>query len=263
LAIWRLLDRIWRLIGTGLSFAVFGLGGAVAGLIFFPALLLLVRNPEKRKRLGRAAINRLFNVFVHFMAAVGVLRWQLGGMHAVDPSRPSLIIANHPSLIDVVFLLAFFPGVNCVIKSSLWRNPSMGPMLRAAGYISNRTPLETLQACIEAIASGDSLILFPEGTRTRPDQPVSFTPGAAAIAVRAACPVIPVLISCEPTTLTKGEPWYHIPARRVLVRIEVGEAIDSGSFLRESRNPRDATDRFNAYLQQHFRSRMENPRDSG
>lgn len=259
MASWRLLNRTWRLIGTGLSFAVFGLGGTVLGVVFFPLLLLVIRDHERRKRYARVAVNRLFKVFVYLMATLGVLRWRVSGMHTFDSSRPSLIIANHPSLIDVVFLLAFFPGVNCVVKSSLWRNPSMGFTLRAAGYISNRTPLETLQDCIAGISSGDSLILFPEGTRTTPDQRISFSPGAAAIAVRAKCPVIPVLIACEPTTLTKGEPWYRIPERRVLITLDVQAAIETDIFTRESKNLREATKRLNTHLEQYFRSRVDKP----
>lgn len=256
MTVWQLLDRTWRLVGTAVSFAAFGVGGLLSGLVFFPALHLVTRDRSRRKRYARAAIRRLFRAFVALMAGLGVLRWRTSGIETIEPGRPCLIIANHPSLIDVVFLLAFLPWVGCVVKSSLWRNPSMGPMLHAAGYISNRTPLETLQDCISAIAAGDSLVLFPEGTRTRPGQPIHFTPGAAAIALRARCPVVPVLISCRPATLAKGEPWYRIPRSRVNVSIDVQPALDVDDFLMENNNLRDATRRLNRYLEDYFRARV-------
>jgi 1-acyl-sn-glycerol-3-phosphate acyltransferase len=72
--------------------------------------------------------------------------------------------------------------------------------------------------------------MFPEGTRTTPGQPPVFHRGAAAIALRGARIVTPVFITVVPTTLTKAEPWYHIPWRRVMVRLRVGDDIDPAAF---------------------------------
>jgi len=251
------LYRAWRLLGTAISFGAFGLGGLIVGLVLSPALYLFIWDRGRRKKLARATIQRLFRAFVSVMAGVGVLEWRVLGLENYDCSEASLIIANHPSLIDVVFLLAFFPRTTCIVKSRLFRNPSMAPLLRAAEFIPNSSPLETLQRSIDGISAGDSLIMFPEGTRTRPGQVIKFRPGAAAIALRTRCPVIPVLISCDPTTLTKGEPWYHIPSQRVQITLDIQPPIHPVAFVRDSANKRDATAALTHCLEEYFRTKLD------
>ena len=72
------------------------------------------------------------------------------------------------------------------------------------------------------------MIVFPEGTRSRPNEPLKFLRGAAHIAVKSGRPIVPVLLQCDPPTLTKGSSWYQIPPRafcfRVIVRDELAPA---------------------------------------
>jgi 1-acyl-sn-glycerol-3-phosphate acyltransferase len=81
-----------------------------------------------------------------------------------------------------------------------------------------------------ALAEGQSVIIFPEGTRTTPGQALQFHRGAANIAVKAALIVTPVFIRCDPTTLAKNMPWYRIPPRRVRFTFRVGADIDMAEF---------------------------------
>ena len=76
-----------------------------------------------------------------------------------------------------------------------------------------------IEQASEALREGQSVIIFPEGTRTTPGQALQFQRGAASIAVRAAAVVTPVFIRCEPTTLAKNMPWYRIPPRRVRIQL--------------------------------------------
>jgi 1-acyl-sn-glycerol-3-phosphate acyltransferase len=130
-------------------------------------------------------------------------------------------LANHPTLIDVVALIALLPNASCVVKQALWANPFLGGVVRAAGYISNSDSDSMIDDCARDLIAGNPLLLFPEGTRSRPGQPLSFQRGAAYIALRSGVPMLPVLIDCSPATLTKSDRWYHIPCRRFCLRIEV------------------------------------------
>src|SRR5690606_2029658 len=104
-----------------------------------------------------------------------------------------------------------------------------GP-LRAAQYISNSGSMDMLDEAADALQQGQTLVIFPEGTRTAPGQPPNFHRGAAAIALRGARVVTPVTISVTPTTLTKAEPWYSIPSRRFHFHLRVGQDIDPQAF---------------------------------
>ncbi|MGP0171791.1 lysophospholipid acyltransferase family protein [Pseudomonas sp. NCHU5208] len=240
----------WRLIATALSFALFGIGGVLLRVLVFPLLALLPGDILRRRTRARAVVSWTFRVFVQFMYRTGVLTYEVEGAERLG--RPGqMVIANHPSLIDVVVLIAFIRDANCVVKQSLWDNPCMRGPIRAAQYISNSGSLDMLDEAAGALQSGETLIVFPEGTRTVPGNNPEFHRGAAAIAVRGASIVTPVVISVTPTTLTKAEPWYSIPSRRFHFRLRVGEDIDPRQFTEQAPLP-IASRKLNDRLHQHF-----------
>jgi len=168
-----------------------------------------------------------------------------------------MILANHPSLIDVVFLLAFVPGAGCVVKAGLWRNPLTRGAVTLAEFIRNDSTADMIVSAAAALHDGQPLIFFPEGTRTRPRQPLAFHRSGANIALRAAASVTPVYIRVAPTTLTKAEPWHRIPARRPHFTLAVGEDVD----LRPCRGaplPLASRD-LNERLQALFEAELERP----
>jgi len=240
----------WRLIATALSFTLFGVGGVLLRILVFPLLALLPGNATLRRTRARLVVSRSFRLFVQFMFRSGVLTYEVQGAERLG--RPGqLVIANHPSLVDVVVLIAFIRDANCVVKQSLWDNPCMRGPIRAAGYISNSGSLDMLDEAAGALHGGQTLIVFPEGTRTTPGQAPEFHRGAAAIAVRGARMLTPVVISVTPSTLTKAEPWYSIPPRRFHVRLRVGQDIDPRQFLAQGPAP-IAARKLNELLHQHF-----------
>jgi len=102
-----------------------------------------------------------------------------------------MIVANHPSLIDVVFLIGLMRQTNCVVKQSLFQNPFTRGPVRDAGYISNDGSADMLDAAADALREGQTLIIFPEGTRTTPGAAPAFHRGGAAIALRGATIITP------------------------------------------------------------------------
>ncbi|WP_312932108.1 lysophospholipid acyltransferase family protein [Pseudomonas sp.] len=240
----------WRLVATALSFLLFGLGGLCLRVLVFPLLACLPGDPERRRQRARQTIGWLFWRFVRFMRGSGVLTYQLDGIERLG--RPGqMIIANHPSLIDVVFLLGLVRQANCVVKHSLFSNPFTRAPLREAQYIRNDGSLEMLDAAVAALQHGQSLIIFPEGTRTPPGQTPNFHRGAAAIALRGATVITPVTITVSPTTLTKNEPWYRIPHSRVQFTLRVGADIDPQAFAALGPAPQ-ASRKLNDFLHQHY-----------
>jgi 1-acyl-sn-glycerol-3-phosphate acyltransferase len=247
-------DRIgqcWRVMATGFSFAAFGVGGLILRAAVFPVLGLLVRDRARRTALARDIIRLTFRAFVGLMRGLGVLRYDLVGLERLDRGG-QLILANHPTLIDTVFLMAFVRNADCIVKGALWNNPFTRGPVRAAGYINNDQGMELVDACIASLQAGNNLIVFPEGTRTPADGAIQLKRGAANIAVRGAPLVTPVLINCHPPTLGKGDKWWRVPARRVQFRIEVRDDIDTLSFTSGGTTDVMAARRLTEHLQQFF-----------
>ncbi|MCC7461674.1 MAG: 1-acyl-sn-glycerol-3-phosphate acyltransferase [Gammaproteobacteria bacterium] len=217
----KALDRGWRLVGTGLSFAVMGVGGLILGVVAAGGVRLAVRDPQRRARLARRLVSRLFRAFVWFMNTVGVLRWSVEGLEHWPRERGVLVVANHPTLIDVVFLIALLDGADCVVKARVLSNPFWGLITRTADYVSNEDLGTLLAEVAVRLQAGRTVIVFPEGTRTEPGAEPAFGPLASLIAVRTGCPLMPVLITCSPPTLHKHLPWYRIPERRVDLRLRL------------------------------------------
>lgn len=204
------LSRYWRIPATGLGFALFGLGGCLLSLTVFPVLYFAPFKPSLRVRYTRKVNAWVFRSYVRVLRWLGLLSYEF---HQVERLRKSgqLIIANHPSLLDVVFLMGL-TDASCVVKGGLWRNPFTGMAVRAANYISNEDPA-LFNRCLETLKAGQSLIIFPEGTRTKPGEPMVFHRGPSNVALSAGVAITPVVILCEPATLLKDQRWYEISAQ--------------------------------------------------
>ena len=191
--------------------------------------------------------------FIGIMHRGGVLTYEFHGRERLG--RPGqLVIANHPTLIDVVFLLAFIPGAGCVVKQGLWRNPLTRWAVTLSEFIPNDNAAGMIEGAARSLKERQTLIFFPEGTRTRPNEPMVFHRSAANVALRAAASVTPVYIRCEPTTLTKSEPWYRIPPRRPHFSLSVGDDLDLSPY---GQAPLPIASRaFNEHLHQHFQQEL-------
>ena len=252
----RAISYYWRLIATGLCFVVFGLGAVFFGMLVFPIMRLVPGSPDAQRRRVRSCFRVYMRSFVGLMNAVGVLRFEFEGAERLGlPGQ--IILANHPSLIDVVFLLGFTPQATCIVKDSLFHHPVTRWPVSAAGYVSNTSTHSMVERASQALREGENVIVFPEGTRTTPGQPLYFHRGAASIAVRAATVVTPVFIRCVPTTLAKGMPWYRIPDRRVRISFRVGRDIDLAPF-RTAPVPL-ASRAFNTHLLKVFADELKAP----
>jgi 1-acyl-sn-glycerol-3-phosphate acyltransferase len=166
------INYYWRVIATGLCFATFSVGGLVLSFGVIPVIGLSSDDHLEKRRRTRHFIHRTLRLFTSLMRTLGVIEFDtreagdtLLGHHG------KVIIANHPSLIDVVVLMALMPHADCIVKNELWDNACIGRVLRAAQYINNRGDVEQLiSACQQSLLEGYSLIIFPEGTRSTPGE---------------------------------------------------------------------------------------------
>ncbi|WP_374307486.1 lysophospholipid acyltransferase family protein [Dongia sp.] len=222
------VNYVWRLAGTGLAFACFFGGGLVLAISVFPAIALLCRDSAQRVRTTQNVIHHTFRCYVAILEVLGIIKLDVVGASVLQNGGGRLIIANHPTLLDVVILMSLIPRAQCIVKAELWRNRYLGGVVRWAGYIRNDLePEALLAACKRAMGEGKDLIIFPEGTRTRPGEALQFRRGFANIALLAEAQIQLVTIDCRPIMLSKGDPWWKIPEKRSHFRVTVGDRLDA------------------------------------
>lgn len=222
--------RLWRVFATALAFFCFGVGGMALWLVVFPMQSWIYRDARRRRLAARNVVQGVFRLFVGWMRLLGLIRYEVRGAERLQ-RQGLLILANHPTLIDVAFLIGLVPNANCVVKSTLGTHPCTRGPVRATGYICNNPGPDLLLACTDTLAEGSNLIIFPEGTRTRPGQALKMQRGAAQIALRGGIDVTPVRIHCEPLGLYKGQPWWTVAKRPLRFTIEVGDDIPTAPIL--------------------------------
>ncbi len=228
----NIINYGWRLAGTGLAFACFFGGGLILAVTVFPLIASIQRNRARRVRATQIVIHRSFKFFVAMLEMLGIIKLDVTGVEVLRDGGGRLVIANHPTLLDVVILMSLIPRAQCIVKAELWRNRCLGGVVRWAGYIRNDLePEALLGACRQAMAEGRDLIIFPEGTRSRPGEELQFRRGFANIALLAEAEIQLVTIDCRPIMLSKGDPWWKIPPRRSHFRVTAGERLDAANPL--------------------------------
>ena len=252
MAMLKQVNYVWRLGVTGACFTLFGLGGSLLTALVFPPLRLLPGGEIGRNRRTQALIQRFFALLIGLLRGLGVMHLELRNADALRECHNMLVFANHPSFLDVVIMLSLMPRSNCVVNSRLWRSPFWGGVVRAAGYIRYDAPEALVDDCVATLEGGAPLIIYPEGTRSVPGQPLRMSRGAAHIALRCDRDILPVILTCDPPTLTKGMPWYRIPRRAFTFRLEVRPPLKVADCVDTSEPASLAARKLTAYLEHYF-----------
>lgn len=188
------------------------------------ALPLHVLMPKRLgQRFGRWAIHTGFRIYLGFLRLFCLCRFDLKEVEALRNQPSLIIVANHPSLLDAVVIIACLPNVACVMKSSLMDNPLFGAAARLAGYIRNDSALDLVRHARQQLNQGAQLLIFPEGTRTErfPIGPCAGTAGL--IASRAQVPLQALLIDFSSPYLGKRWPLLRKPDLPLSVTVRLGQ----------------------------------------
>jgi 1-acyl-sn-glycerol-3-phosphate acyltransferase len=118
---------------------------------------------------------------------------------ALEPGRGYVFLANHQSLFDIPLLLATSPGqVRMLAKRSLFRIPIFGWGLYAGGFVpvdrggDRTTARQSFASAVARLQEGTSILLFPEGTRSRTESLLPFERGGFLLAMKSGLPIVPV-----------------------------------------------------------------------
>jgi 1-acyl-sn-glycerol-3-phosphate acyltransferase len=257
------LSYYWRLFGTGFSFSIFGLGAVLITVTLFPIIHLLSFSRRRANRGCQYVVHLSFRFFIWMMKVLGVLTHDIVGAEKLIDGAGNLIVANHPTLLDIVFLVSLLPSALCLVKKSAGKNPFFAGLLWATGYILNDHPMDLITACVQSVEQENNLLIFPEGTRSVPSQPMKLKRVAAAIIAQTRRKFVPVIVTCEPPSLSKVKKWYEIPGRKMHFKITVGDTVDPRLLIIEGEQRSKTNRRINAVLRELFLAGIEEHERAG
>ena len=180
----RKIIYIYRVTAKVLFFINFGFGSILLSLLL---LLLFVFKP-------RRLVSFFFAIFVWEMRLFGILTLKVNNKNAFENLHSKIIVANHPSLLDVVLLISLLPNADCIVNSRLGKRNILQVIVNNM-YISNELNFaEISKRVANSLSKGNCVIIFPEGTRSVPGKPIYLKKGAARLALESGYDIVPVHI---------------------------------------------------------------------
>ncbi|MDR0811434.1 MAG: 1-acyl-sn-glycerol-3-phosphate acyltransferase [Paludibacter sp.] len=160
------------------------------------------------------------------------------GFENIDRKQSYIIAANHQSIIDVFAVYGWMPVIfKWVIKAELRNIPFVGWACDAAGhiFIDRKNPMaakRSIEKAEKKLVNGVSVVIFPEGTRTRDGKMSKFKRGAFRIATDLQLPVLPVTLNGFYNRMSRST-FTVTPGR---VKITIHQPIDVKQFTAKNTN---------------------------
>jgi 1-acyl-sn-glycerol-3-phosphate acyltransferase len=231
------VPRFLRIPLSGIAFLLFYSGAGVIAWVLLP--LQRWRTRELPPLEQRAALDlfmmRCYRAAIEGMGRLGLMHFSLPDFTRSGdqlPPPPWVLAANHPTLIDVLFIKATLPGVTVLVKAALFKAPSLRRLFEASGDFKGPASEDqgfgstaVLDSFVERLKAGRSVLVFPEGTRSPAWRLRKFRRGAAEAAIRAGVPIVPIFVLSDPPVLKKGDKWYDMPKRVPRFSLELLPAI--------------------------------------
>ncbi|CAN5371778.1 lysophospholipid acyltransferase family protein [soil metagenome] len=234
----RTLTHLVKPLSAGLLVAFLLLLG-VASLVWnlIAAVIYPFISDERGRAIGRAVIAYSYRAAWAVATALGMLRLDSTVLDRFRDEPGLIIVANHPSMLDALILVARLPHSACIMKAGLMKNIFLGSGARLARYIRNDSARSMVRLAVEDLKNGGQLVVFPEGTRTTREPVDPFRPGVTLIAKLAGAPVQTVFIDTDSPYLRKGWPLWKLPPFPITFAIREGARFaaspDSDQLLHE------------------------------
>jgi len=243
---------IYRVMGKWFSFFFFGVSTLILVLIVFPVMRLVLHPAERFKKYGRRFVSSSMRFYVSLMHFIRCVNLEVDNRENYRHLSSKILVANHPSILDIVMLFSLIPNVDCIVNAYLDRNVIVKGVVRQL-YILNSLDIERIfQACTESLKQGNCLVIFPEGTRTPRFGKVAINRGAARVSLVTGCNIVPVNIGgTDKYGLGKKDPWLGFNTQeRYIYRISMGAEISPEKYrdLPAPKAVRSLTREIAAYL---------------
>jgi 1-acyl-sn-glycerol-3-phosphate acyltransferase len=180
---------------------------------------------------------------------------RISGREKIRRDEAYVMVANHQSLLDILVLFRLFVHYKWVSKIENFRIPLIGWNMRLNRYIQLRrgdrsSVVKMLALCRETLAAGNSVMIFPEGTRSPDGRLRSFKSGAFVLAKATGRPILPIVVDGTASALPKRG---FVLQGRHRIHITILDEIPPESFAAES--PEELASRVQALIGGYLKER--------
>jgi 1-acyl-sn-glycerol-3-phosphate acyltransferase len=225
---------LWNFTKTIISFIIFFIGSILLTIIGF-FLLTVGGKTKKHKYKYHQILCVTFRILSKMMIQVP---FKVINNHNERFEKPGIIISNHQSHIDLLYTLMLSPKIIALTNKWVWKAPFYGWIIRYADFLPVIDGIENHVDKLEKlIEDGYSILIFPEGTRSKDCSIGRFRKGAFYLADKLKVDIIPLVVHGIGHVLPKTE----FMLRKGQVHIEIGERITPEHHLRNGKNILDVS----------------------
>ncbi|MEJ2052831.1 MAG: lysophospholipid acyltransferase family protein [Calditrichaceae bacterium] len=183
-------------------------------------------------------VNNFIRFWSRTILFVSGIKLEIVGREVVDTKTPTVYMANHGSLFDILATTVAIPGTaRFIAKKELFRFPFFAQGMKLTGMIkidrgNSAKARKTISEAVESMKKGVSVIIFPEGTRSREGNIKPFKKGGVILAINGKFPIIPMAISGSFHIMKKN----NLILQKGTIKVHFTERIDTDNFDISDRN---------------------------
>jgi 1-acyl-sn-glycerol-3-phosphate acyltransferase len=210
----------------------------ILGIILVTVFMAVIAILVSFVTAGGETAHKVGRIWAKCILALSNIRVTVKGLSNLKPGRSYIYMANHMSNFDIPVLQAYLPvQFRWLAKAELYKIPIFGYAMKRAGYISidrsdRKSAIESLNKAVKIIRDSVSVIIFPEGTRSRTNNVQPFKKGGFFLAVDSGVPIIPIIIHGTGRIMPKKQMLIK-PGN---VTIEISKPIESSNYTRKTKN---------------------------
>jgi len=187
---------------------------------------------------SKAALYGPGHLGVGLALALAGIRYRVHGRERIPKNGAVVFCSNHESNVDPpVLFQALHRRLHVLFKAELTKLPVLGKVMIAGGFVpvereKREASMASIDRAAESIRSGNTFLIFPEGTRSKTAEMLPFKKGGFIMAIKAQAPIVPVAVSGGRAAMRKGS-WF---VRPVMVDVKIGEAVETAGLTVDDRD---------------------------
>ena len=216
-------------------FSFFGVCALILRYLVFPF--------QKSKSQNYETLYKSWKFFIWLTSVTKIINVKQDNLDKIKNIKNSIIVATHPSFIDVVVLMSIIPNSTCFVAQKLAKNPFFKGMVELLFVIDSDDMNEWINRSVKKLNEGLNLIIFPMGTRHTKDEHPRIKRGAALIAQKSKKNIVALDIQTSSKFLYINQPIYDAGNKTISYSIKYQGEINIKEYYENKSNEIDIRSR--------------------